>query len=202
MKYKVKNTVTGEEILCEKVVVGEFDYYVTGDDFHLKNLQNNDFAFHWKTKEILTVLEYTGITADWLCLDGTKRDSYKLKKVVATTNKSLDLPVVIDEVEENYYKELEQRREVAKNFKGQVAGRHPDFFGNTEIHNMVRGYLDGYKRAKETYSYTKDDMVEFVEYLNIQYRDLEHTKALKEIGSISELIDLWQEQRIIKILVK
>ena len=47
-----------------------------------------------------------------------------------------------EEIEEKYYKELEERREVAKNFKGQVAGRHPDMFGHSEIHHMVRGYLE------------------------------------------------------------
>ena len=31
-------------------------------------------------------------------------------------------------LEMEYYQQLEKRREVAKNFKGQVAGRHPDMF--------------------------------------------------------------------------
>lgn len=47
-----------------------------------------------------------------------------------------------EEIEERYYKELEERKEVAKNFSGQVAGRHPDMFGHNEVHNMVRGYIE------------------------------------------------------------
>lgn len=192
LKYIVKNITSGEESLCEKVVVDNQDYYVTGDDFHLKNLQNNDLAYHWKSKEILTVLEYTGITADWLCLDGTKRDSYKLKKVIATTKKYLDLPMVIDEVD--YYSVIEQI----------ATSTQPSNISELNIwHEIVMKMCsDAISVPKETYSYTKEDMVEFVEYLNIQYRDLEHTKALKEIGSVSESIDLWQEQRIKTILVK
>lgn len=192
LKYIVKNITSGEESLCEKVVVDNQDYYVTGDDFHLKNLQNNDLAYHWKSKEILTVLEYTGITADWLCLDGTKRDSYKLKKVIATTKKYLDLPMVIDEVD--YYSVIEQI----------ATSTQPSNISELNIwHEIVMKMCsDAISVPKETYFYTKEDMVEFVEYLNIQYRDLEHTKALKEIGSVSELIDLWQEQRIKTILVK
>jgi hypothetical protein len=61
-------------------------------------------------------------------------------------------------IELNYYKELEDRREVARNFKGQVAGRHRDLFGNSEIHHMMRGFLEGYNKAKETYKYTEEDL--------------------------------------------
>lgn len=54
-----------------------------------------------------------------------------------------------EEIEEKYYKELEERREVAKNYKGQVAGRHPDMFGNSEIHHMVRGYLEAIQSLRD-----------------------------------------------------
>ena len=54
-----------------------------------------------------------------------------------------------EEIEEKYYKELEERREVAKNFKGQVAGRHPDMFGHSEIHHMVRGYLEAIQSLRD-----------------------------------------------------
>lgn len=48
-----------------------------------------------------------------------------------------------EEIEEVYYRELQERRELAKNFTGQVAGRHPDMFvGHFEMRNMVRGYLE------------------------------------------------------------
>ena len=47
-----------------------------------------------------------------------------------------------EEIEGRYYKELEERKETAKNFSGQVAGRHPDMFGHNEVHNMVRGYIE------------------------------------------------------------
>ena len=72
--------------------------------------------------------------------------------------------VVEDDVEKlelDYYKELEERREVAKNFQGQVAGRHPDMFGNSEMHHMVRGYVEGYNKAKETL-YTEEQVRDIV----------------------------------------
>ena len=55
----------------------------------------------------------------------------------------------VEKLESEYWKELEDRREVAKNFKGQVAGRHPDMFGHSEMMHMLRGYLEGYNKANE-----------------------------------------------------
>ena len=54
-----------------------------------------------------------------------------------------------EEIEERYYKELEDRREAAKNFKGQVAGRHPDMFVHHEVHHMVSGYLECIKWLRD-----------------------------------------------------
>lgn len=67
----------------------------------------------------------------------------------------------VEKLELDYYKELEGRREVAKNFQGQVAGRHPDMFGRSEMHHMVRGYLEGYKKAKENL-YTEEQVSEVI----------------------------------------
>jgi hypothetical protein len=66
-------------------------------------------------------------------------------------------------IKSNYYNELEDRREVAKNFSGQVASRHPDMFGHSEIHHMVRGFIEGYNKAKETYKYTEEDLINLVQ---------------------------------------
>jgi len=71
-------------------------------------------------------------------------------------------------IKSNYYNELEDRREVARNFSGQVAGRHPDMFGHSEIHHMVRGFIDGYNKAKETYKYTEDDLIRAIELSKVQ----------------------------------
>jgi hypothetical protein len=72
------------------------------------------------------------------------------------------LPPLEDELEKlemEYFIELEKRREVAKNFTGQVAGRHPDAFGHSEIMHMNRGYIEGYNKAKEKYKYTEEDLI-------------------------------------------
>jgi hypothetical protein len=71
------------------------------------------------------------------------------------------LPPLEDDVEKlemEYFIELEKRREVAKNFTGQVAGRHPDAFSHSEMIYMNRGYIEGYNKAKEKYKFTKEDL--------------------------------------------
>jgi aromatic ring hydroxylase len=64
----------------------------------------------------------------------------------------------VQKLETNYYKELEIRREVAKNYTGQVAGRHSDMFSNREMDWMCRGYVEGFSKAKET---EKERMIQF-----------------------------------------
>ncbi len=68
----------------------------------------------------------------------------------------------VEKIEEEYYKELEQRREAAKNFTGQVAGRHSDMFTYREMDWMVRGFMDGYSKAKET-MYTEEQVREAID---------------------------------------
>jgi hypothetical protein len=174
MRYLVKNTVTGEETICEKVVSCGEDYFIIDSEISYGD---------W-------VISKNSISP--IFLDGgdffpQMLDLPQWRKVIATTNKSLDLPMVIDEVEE----------------LAEIDSEKCGYFEYENRHHYhIEGFKDGFNKAKEIYSYTKEGMVEFAEYLNIQYRDLEHTKALEEIGSVSELIDLWQEQRTIEILVK
>ncbi len=90
----------------------------------------------------------------------------------------------VEKLELDYYKELEERREVAKNFQGQVAGRHPDMFGRSEMHHMARGYVEGYNKAKETL-YTEEQVREAIDRIKHIYFTLtipteEIIKSLKQ----------------------
>ena len=60
-------------------------------------------------------------------------------------------------IESDYINELHNRRESAKNFTGQVAGRHSDMFSGHEMTWMTRGFLEGYVKAKESL-YTDEDL--------------------------------------------
>lgn len=66
------------------------------------------------------------------------------------------------ELEMEYSKELSERREIAINYNGQVAGRHPDMFGNSEMRHMIRGYLEGYDKAKKTL-FTEEQVIKIID---------------------------------------
>ena len=60
-----------------------------------------------------------------------------------------------------YHKKLIERRDIAKNFRGQVAGNHPDMFTSREMLSMMEGFTDGYNQALEdnkNKKYTDDDI--------------------------------------------
>lgn len=83
-KYKLINSKTGEEYLCDKVTIDGFDYYVSDE----KTLFSDGKTFVTKENIIHTVYGY----------------NYGDKVVIATTNPNIDdIPKVVDEVTEMAY---------------------------------------------------------------------------------------------------
>lgn len=160
MKYKVKNTVTGEETICEKVVLDGYDFYYT-KEFP----KNGDYGL---TK--LNTITKIGYAFEFGLY----------KKVIATTNKSLDLPMVIDEVK-NIVEEL---MTIKTNQNNRI-----------DLNAFANGVIHGWLRAKEAYSFTKEDLINFKQQAPLILEQLNG-------ASDSELFDIWQEQRTKTILVK
>ena len=137
MQYKLINTTTKEEFICEKVVVDGYEYYVNDseiikDEFYI-SLETN-YATEPKERYVL------------YCL-GVGLNGENPKKVIATTNPSLDIPQIIDEFEE-------LKKEYFKSWS----------FGETNPNHFYNVLRDAYKKAKEQYQYTKQDMIEFAEW--------------------------------------
>lgn len=132
MKYKLINKQTGETHLCDKVEIGEFDYYY---------------------------------------------DRYDCKKIIATTNPNTDCPKVVDEVENIAYKWF-----VKANKKDAIFGL-----------GWVNIFKGGYNKAKETYSNSDEDTIEFAEWLdnNKQQREYHPMSSMNH----KELLQLWREQK-------
>jgi len=85
----------------------------------------------------------------------------KVKEISLSEIKKLIGEVNMEELELIYHQQLMQRREVAKNFRGQVAGNHPDMFTSREMLSMMEGFTDGYTQALEdnkNKQYTEEDM--------------------------------------------
>lgn len=92
----------------------------------------------------------------------------------------------VGNLELQYYKELEERKEIAKNFKGQVAGRHEDMFEHKEMHHMVRGYLEGFNKCLELNKdklYTKEDILKVIEMSRILTDDKVEFETQDILGS-------------------
>lgn len=121
--------------------------------------------------------------------------------------KELNLPLLpsfedmnYDELEIKYYQELEEKRLVAINFKGQVAGRHPDNLSSREIHAKVSGFIEGYKAAQSK-QFSLEDMRKAVEFTFNAGRRLER-KAVSPDFSFEiyreELIQSLSNQKLPK----
>ena len=85
-QYLLKNKSTNEEVLCTKVVVDGFDYYVS----ECKILKRDYVIFC--DKNLLYQVEYQSQEYDY------NNDS-DCKKVIATNNPSIDIPKVISDAE-------------------------------------------------------------------------------------------------------
>lgn len=73
----------------------------------------------------------------------------KVKEISLSEVKELIGEVDMEELELKYHQRLIDRREVAKNFRGQVAGNHPDMFTSREMLSMMQGFTEGYTQALE-----------------------------------------------------
>jgi hypothetical protein len=46
--------------------------------------------------------------------------------------------------------------------------------------------------------YSEEDVCQFVEWVNLHYRNLEHTISFKGVSGTKELLHLWKEIKTIK----
>lgn len=161
MKHLLINSKTGEKTLCEKVAVDGFDYYVS--DEPIKEGQYQWFHKHESRKPILKAERD-------LANDGHR------KLVIATNNPNLDIPKVVDVVEELCKKE-----------------------GHDTILGVGHIWIEGYNKSQETHPYSKEDVLEFVDFV---YRSQFDTDGYTQDKETEELLQLWEEQRPKKVYYK
>ena len=160
-KYKLIHKTTQEEHICSKVVIDGFDYYVNDDDvnrdcYYLDELNQLGRAFK------------------------NNAGFYKnCKKVIATNNPNIDLPQVIDKVEEL------ATLAYPKDLHAWGINQFDDF--NEKDRNV---WKEGYKQSQETHPFSEDDIFSFGKFVyDYDYR-IYGTK------SNEELLELWKEQQI------
>lgn len=72
----------------------------------------------------------------------TKRPEYWLEEIELPSEDE------IEQASNRYYFDLEEKRETARDFKGQIAGRHPDMLTSREMFAQMSGFIDGVKFLK------------------------------------------------------
>ena len=150
MKYKLINKTTQEEHICSKVVIDGFDYYIDDSFFTENDLYidtGNNSLRHGSNNHTI--------------------GGYK-KKVIATTNPDIDVPKVVDEIEE------------------MVKNHH-------ENSNRIIGFLNGYNKSQETHSFTEEDMIEFSWWL---VKNLGRFSCDQTAHFTKEYLKIWEEQQI------
>jgi hypothetical protein len=182
-KYKLINSQTGEEHLCDKVTIDEFDYYVSD------NPNINDVIVYNNTiGKLVFTQDDLGQGYDIEIGEGVSYPILEplniVKKVIATSNPSLGIPQVVDEVERLTFQE----------FKDWSFGEH----GPWHTYKM---FQKGYNKSQETHSNSDEDMLEFVEWLytdccadspfGYSYKNKYYTPK--------ELLQIWKEQRPKKV---
>lgn len=185
-KYKLINKQTKEEHLCDKVTMDGFDYYVSDfvSEHHPKEGWFFKFGVVFNLKENL---KYSDWREAWFaCTIANLMSQYK--KVIATNNPNIDIPKVVDEIEEladEYFKTTS--------------------FGSTNKYASYKKFKDGYKKSQETHPFSEEDMIEFAEWCRDKaVREFAYSvgetnnwelKGEQKIKTTKELLELWKEKQ-------
>lgn len=178
MKHKLINIETKEIHLCEKIKINGFDYYCIKNP--LQYLQTNDKIIcddriHMSENPKYAIRTCKSIkNGSWIMTyekDGQGENPSYTKKVIATTNPNIDCPKVVDEAE---YLALSYEMSFI------------DDDGTTIV-----DFKEGYNKAKETYSNSDEDMIEFAEWKDKNIQELNYSM----LHNTKELLQLWKEQK-------
>ena len=167
-KFKLINNKTKEETVCSLVTIDGFEYYVDDNeiiqkDFYIDFRSDGNKLEQFKTKE------------DWVLVGIC--DS---KKVITTNNPNIDMPKIINEFENL----AEQDADKCEYYK------HPN--SDNGYYDHVEGFKAGYNKAKETYHFTVQDMLDFGKYcINNQL-----CKEENRYYQYWELLQIFKEQQI------
>ena len=173
-KYKLINNLTKEETICSLVTIDEFDYYVNDDKIvdSINVLYNN--------KIYSTVYSNTVPQGEILLSGFGYVMKSSCKKVITTNNPNIDIPKIINEFENL----AEQDADKCEYYK------HPN--SDNGYYDHVEGFKAGYNKAKETYHFTVQDMLDFGKYcINNQL-----CKEENRYYQYWELLQIFKEQQI------
>ena len=192
MKYKLINNQTKEEHLCDKVTIDGFDYYISEE----KSLSDNgDWYLGHPNYDTLSKWSMSGMH---------EGKQVWINKVIATNNPNIDIPKVINVVDDLALKETLYQIDLIYNTEQRKKDNKKTisilYFEGLSL------YKTGYNKSQEIHPFSEEDMVKFSEWLAINYVPTTASKELKYwqkdtyqnkeyFYSTKELLQLWKEQR-------
>lgn len=196
-KYKLINSKTKEEYLCEKVTIDKFDYYVNDDEINqyyyyicVSSMYPKKCIKRDKNKHFEWVEDYLG-----------NQDQLKFcKLIIATNNPNIDIAKVADKVEEladSYINNYNLN--VPPNYlkTEQQINQYP-----YEIVKFKKAFIVAYNHFQSTHPYSDEDMIEFNEWSEAFYiyNNIINMWIKKSDSKIRktnvELLELWKDQRV------
>ena len=181
MKYKLINSVSKIETICDKITIDEFDYYVS--DERIKELKPND-KYHTVVENPRRIVQYSKYIQDTFS-----------KVVIATNNPDIDIPKVIDVVEKLAYDWLYEEETERKASQG-----YP-------LKPMEYGFIKGYNKSQKTYPFKLDDVKEIINLAREQYWDIDNRGFSSntdgdwsfKYSTEDEIIQKYQETKVLTI---
>ena len=169
MKYLLKNKETGEGHLCEKVTIGSFDYCVSDEEIKI-----DTYYISWETN-------YTTSPKERYVLYNlvSTTNGINPKKVIATTNPNINVPKVIDEVEELAW---------------DIVNNHSSLKTDSEKAIGFTSFYEGYNKHAETHPYSDENLKKALEdfhEMNMAYLTGKEDDNL----NIEEFIKTWKSQQ-------
>lgn len=138
MNHKLINRTTKEEIICTKVVVDGFDYYIND-----KQATEGEMGYISFENSIKVIGKY--FADDW-------------KKVIATNNPNIDLPQIIDEVE---FENLTESRKIWKKGYNKAKETHP--FSEEDVLDLIQSLKDYTHESHVILGQDEREPIEFLE---------------------------------------
>jgi hypothetical protein len=172
MKYKLISKTTGEEHICDKVTVDGFDYYYIDEliPYNPNGGTNGNFIC---LAEIKSNKDYGVKLGDKQYISPFVKNVGQCggcRKLIATNNSNMDLPKVVDEVEE-----------LAEKTWGKSLA--------TKGHRI--GFIEGYNKSQETHPFSEEDLISFAHF----YFKEEFNSTMQDCKSSEEIFQLWNEQQ-------
>lgn len=176
--YKLVNIKTGQEIICNKIQIENFDYYVSD--------KCNDLGGWHIDKEfkiLSNVSRFNVVT--------------EMKEVIATTNPNIDIPKV---------KEMSDYLAKQLNKQSFDDYGNPKWDEGKLFHRQM-GFIDGYNKSQETHPFSLDDVKEIINLAREQYWDINNRGFSSntegdwsfKYSTEDEIIQKYQENKVLTI---